>query len=348
MVSLSAVSVFSTTSQAILYGYAVFMFMLAMWIVVRDRQRGRINYYMIVPGCLLLGLGTAEMAVNIARLYIGFISKGPGLSGGPDAYFADVTEPSFVAKSCLYNAQTIVLDAVVIYRTYVVWNNLLVCLLPIAGWFGLVATSIGLNVALASDSSEKTNVFAIRTSEWITSLLALTLATNLSSTGLLALKIWLVARQSAQYRSGTVLTRVLRVAIESGAIYSLTITTMLILFLANSDGVFVLLDMISPIIAIVFNMLIIRIGLAKHPSFPSSGMNNAGVSASDWAAALAERSHSGGVRRRQDGSLEMRDLKVEITQVIERETEYGGSDMVSSRGSFRPAGSSKAADRGVV
>ena len=38
----------------------------------------------------------------------------------------------------------------------------------------------------------------------------------------------------------------LRVVIESGAIYSLTITTGLILFLAKSDGVFVLLDMVSP------------------------------------------------------------------------------------------------------
>ncbi len=114
------------------------MFMLAMWIMVRDRPHGRrINYYMVVPGCTLLVLATAvgrllhaglpgstgyrslycmrqEMGVNIARLYMGFISKGPYLAEGPETYFADATKPTFIVKSCLYNAQTIVLDAVVV------------------------------------------------------------------------------------------------------------------------------------------------------------------------------------------------------------------------------------------
>ena len=102
------------------------------------------------------------MAVDIARLYQGFISIGPNLPGGHEAYFADVTRPTFVAQSCLYNTQTIVLDAVVvslpplnrtsstmlmttvlqIYRTYVVWKSILVCILPIIGWLGLVGTRL--------------------------------------------------------------------------------------------------------------------------------------------------------------------------------------------------------------
>ena len=57
------------------------------------------------------------MAVNIARVYQGFLSKGPDLPGGPEAYFADVSEATFVLKSCLYNAQTLVLDAVVVGRS---------------------------------------------------------------------------------------------------------------------------------------------------------------------------------------------------------------------------------------
>ena len=54
------------------------------------------------------------MAVNIARLHEGFISRGPQLTGGPEAYFADTTSPTLIAKSCLYNTQTVVLDAVVV------------------------------------------------------------------------------------------------------------------------------------------------------------------------------------------------------------------------------------------
>ena len=85
MVSQSSAAVFSTTIQAILYGelfhvalrprdvrcaatdhkpgvgYAVFMFMLAMWILLRERQKPHVNYYMVmvIPGCTLLVLATA-------------------------------------------------------------------------------------------------------------------------------------------------------------------------------------------------------------------------------------------------------------------------------------------------
>ena len=85
---------------------------------------------------------------------------------------------------------------------------------------------------------------------------------------------------------------------------------------------------ISPIISIVFNMLIIRIGLARDPSFGSSSANNPSISASGWAGAFADRSRSvvgGGRRRGPDGSFEMRDLKVEITQVVEDDADYSTS-----------------------
>ncbi|PIL34446.1 hypothetical protein GSI_03222 [Ganoderma sinense ZZ0214-1] len=335
MFSLRAAGIFSTTMEAILYGYAVFMFTLAMWILLRDRHKRHVNYYMVFAGCTLLTLATAEMAVNIARVYQGFLSKGPDLQGGAEAYFADVSEPTFVLKSCLYNAQTLVLDAVVIYRTYVVWQNWLICVLPIIGWFGLLAGSIGLNVAIATASSHKGNVFAVQTGQWITAVYALSLATNISTTSLLAFKIWNVARKSAQYRSSNIFTPVLRVIIESGAIYSVTITAALISFVVQSNGVYVVLDMISPIISIVFNMLIIRIGLANDRSLGTSGAtsNGAAVSSAAWGAGATDRSaHPGSgavMRRRADGTFEMRDLKVEITQVVEHDGEYG-SELAAS------------------
>lgn len=61
---------------------------------------------------------------------------------------------------------------------------------------------------------------------------------------LLAYKIWTVTRRSAQFRSTNFLTPVLRVIIESGAIYSMTITAALISFVVKSNGVYVLLDMV--------------------------------------------------------------------------------------------------------
>ncbi|KAJ2988189.1 hypothetical protein NUW54_g9191 [Trametes sanguinea] len=181
MLTLQEAGILSTTFEAILYGYAVFMFSLAMWIMLRDRHERQVNYALVAAGCSLITLATAEMGVNITRVFQGFITKGPFLEGGPEAYFAVVSDPTFVTKSVLYNVQTLILDAVVIYRTYVVWQSGLIVLLPIIGWCGLLAGSIGLNVALVN-SEHMGDVFAVQTGRWITAVYALTLGTNLSST----------------------------------------------------------------------------------------------------------------------------------------------------------------------
>ena len=60
------------------------------------------------------------MIVNIIRVRQGFLTIGPRLSGGPEQFFRDVSTSTFVIKSCLYNTQTLILDAVVVrYRTLI-------------------------------------------------------------------------------------------------------------------------------------------------------------------------------------------------------------------------------------
>ena len=155
---------------------------------------------------------------------------------------------------------------------------------PIMGWLGqlgeplvvlyfgflnvlmgaLKAVSIGLNISLVTAGSHKGNIFATETGSWITANFCLTLGTNLSSTGewpfphfwssiynnhvvvvLLVFKIWSISRQSAQYRSNSVVSPTLRVIIESGAIYSMTITIALVLFAVKSPAQYILLDLVS-------------------------------------------------------------------------------------------------------
>ncbi len=83
---------------------------------------------------------------------------------------------------------------------------------------------------------------------------------------------------------------------------------------------------ISPIISIVFNMLIIRIGLASDRSFLGAASNTA---QGTWAAAASASIVDRAVRRRTDGTYAMKDLKVEITQVIEHDSEYTMVDTTS-------------------
>ena len=115
------------------------MFMLTIRTLFRNYGQRPLNYGMIAVACSLFLLSTAvsirsalmyptekcpeqeyrkqEMVVNVARLYKGFISMGPTLPGGPEEYFAfspSSGDPLFLIKSCLYNTQTVILDAVVV------------------------------------------------------------------------------------------------------------------------------------------------------------------------------------------------------------------------------------------
>ena len=62
--------------------------------------------------------------------------------------------------------------------------------------------------------------------------------------GLLAYKVWNVTRRTFQYRSSDGLAPVLRVAIESGAIYTVTMSAGLALFLLKSEGMLIIIDVV--------------------------------------------------------------------------------------------------------
>lgn len=71
------------------------------------------------------------------------------------------------------------------------------------------------------------------------------MTSNSKSLVLIALKIWLTERQtSAVFRSRSALS-VAIIVVESGAIYSIALLTVLALFLANSWAQYIVLDMVS-------------------------------------------------------------------------------------------------------
>lgn len=82
--------------------------------------------------------------------------------------------------------------------------------------------------------------------DWCVSDVSIPHSVSSPFAGLLAFRIWHVKRQSSKYLNHNRLTPILRVVIESGAIYSFTITAALITFVTKSNGVYVLLDMVRP------------------------------------------------------------------------------------------------------
>ncbi|CDO73859.1 hypothetical protein BN946_scf185016.g16 [Trametes cinnabarina] len=330
---LTGAAVFSTCFEAVLYGLSVFLFILTLWVLLRNRKERRVNWGMVsASSALLLFSSLQEMGVNMFRLYAGFVSIGPGLPGGPEEYFQDVSRVSCVLKSALLNVQTLILDGVVIYRTYKVWNNVYIVVVPVISWLCFLASDVGVDYSLAMTSPDSPSVWATNTARWIIANLVVALFANLTATLALAYRIWQVTRESAQYRTEGYLLPFLRIILGSGALYTVTISIALVLFLIGSNGVYVVLDMISPIISIVFNMIIVRVGLAADGALIPEPAKPVQPPTQDGSRAMPAVRRM--FRRQTDTDLEMRDINitVEIAQFVHEDTESRSSQTDEPKG----------------
>ncbi|EPQ51068.1 hypothetical protein GLOTRDRAFT_123329 [Gloeophyllum trabeum ATCC 11539] len=257
-IPLAEAVILSSSLEGILYGISVGMFGFTLWALFpKQRSKTTTNHAMIFAACALFLFSTLHIAVNIARMIVAFV----GIGSSSEAWLGAVSQKTYVLKSAIYILQTLTGDGVVIYRCYKVYRSPLVILVPCILWCSVLGTGTGV---LRTFSTADTNVFAHKTTVWVSAFWGTTLATNLTATMMLAYRIWRVDRSVAEMRRASSLKGVLRVVLDAGALYSITLLSALIPFICKSNGQYVVLDMITPIISIAFYMVLIRAGLARE------------------------------------------------------------------------------------
>ncbi|KAG1730237.1 uncharacterized protein EDB91DRAFT_1252708 [Suillus paluster] len=268
-IPLDTSAVVSTVMEGILYGFSVLMFMGTIWALTYKRRLKDINRTNAVVAVLLLILSTAHMVIDVIRIEEGLVTYRDTFPGGPPAFFADVAQNTFVNKNVIYTLQTMLGDGMVsfwqkIYRCYVVWKSLLIIIIPSVLWLGSTVSGFFAVHSVSQATSEAGNIFAKATGQWITTFYALTLATNLSASGLLGYRIWMVERNVSAIRAtkGSMMP-ILRVLVDAAVLYSVALLSALVCFVEWNNGQYVMLDMIMPIISITFYMVIIRIAINK-------------------------------------------------------------------------------------
>ncbi|KAF8548468.1 hypothetical protein OG21DRAFT_1423003 [Imleria badia] len=267
-IPLDKAELLSVLLEALLYGFSLLMFGATIWTLLFQRSIHQVNRMMFLVACALLLCSTAHLVIDIIRIMEGFIFYQDSYPGGPIAYFSEVSQWTFLAKNCVFTAQTLIGDSVVLYRCYLVWQSKLVMILPVLLWCAAGGTSTGTLSAYAASRVTQSGVFAGGLSLWITSFWATALATNLLTTLLLVCRIWYVDRKCARLWSHqkAQLKPILHILVDAGAIYSVTLLAALVCFINHSNGQYVILDMVTPIISITFYMVIIRVGLATRAS----------------------------------------------------------------------------------
>ncbi|KAI0360117.1 hypothetical protein OH77DRAFT_1447021 [Trametes cingulata] len=274
-VRLDLAAVVSTTLEAILYGFSLFMFGVTIYIL---RQNSRlldtpINYRMVAISCALLLCSTAHMIIDICRICNGLVWYRDTFKGGPIAFFSQPSETTFIAKNIVYVFQTLIGDGVLIYRCYVVWHSWRVVAFPIVLWFWVAVVSALSIHGSATVPAGTESIFVPSVGQWITAFYASTLATNFIVSFLLGYKIWVTNRRASRNRPGSLL-HVVRIIADAGLLYSAALTAALACFAQKSNGQYIVLDIITPVISITFYMVIIRVGIATsqrsvdHPAAP--------------------------------------------------------------------------------
>ncbi|KAG1818856.1 hypothetical protein EV424DRAFT_1404987 [Suillus variegatus] len=307
----------STVLEGILYGFSVLMFMGTMWSLTYKQHVRDINRPIFIVAILLLLLSTVHIVVNIIRVEDGLVKYRDTYPGGPRAFFADVSQETYVIKHALYVLQTLLADGVVIYRCYVVWQSVWVIILPSMLWCSVAVTGVTA-VYSVSQSSSSTSVFAQDLAMWIMGFLISTIAANASSSGLMAYRIWTIERNIARIRAspnGTMMP-ILHVLMDAAVLYSVALFTALVCYVCSNNGDVVMVDLAVPIISIAFYMVLIRIAVNRqHNYLPNVGTN---------------------AETRQSGNLQqypMQPLQVHISQ-------FTSSDNTSANeiGNERPSG----------
>ncbi|KAI0299226.1 hypothetical protein BC826DRAFT_64231 [Russula brevipes] len=254
--------------ELILYGIYVALFAGCVKVLYNKRRRGEGgNHRLILALAVLFVLITWHQVVDALRIYLGY--HGGQADQGADVYFLNVTAMLCVMKTAVYLAMTVLSDLFILYRCYIVWNaSIPIITLPVLLYLADIGTGVAAVYTLTLIGDDV--VFNLEQQRITNAFFSCTLALNAVCTGLIAFRIW----RAQQQTRGSNLMHVSVIVIESGAIYLSVLACVVASYNLESLLFFIFLDITSPVIGIVFSLIIIRISIGASskktcPSGPS-------------------------------------------------------------------------------
>ncbi|RPD79531.1 hypothetical protein L226DRAFT_567624 [Lentinus tigrinus ALCF2SS1-7] len=261
--------------QGIFYGIDLITVAYGLRVLLWTRDwhfkgRTRISWIMVGTTIAMFTIATLEMALGLLHNLQAFIYyTGPG---GAIAEFDDISSWVNVVHTANYIAQTFIGDGIMVYRCYVVyernWKVVLLKIpsLPACGW---VVVYIGATLHISATLNES------RLVPYITTVLSLTLAMTTMTTGLIVYRIMRISNGVASHDITRVggnlrLTRVVRILVESGLIYTASVVVFFGTFLASNNAQYPVADVVVQLIPISFTLILIRVdqGIAiETPTF---------------------------------------------------------------------------------
>ncbi|KAJ7174904.1 hypothetical protein C8R46DRAFT_1215064 [Mycena filopes] len=295
--------------EAVLYGIYFPVFWFGVYL---NRRRGFSSHQRVlfIASVLMFTIASLHLAINCFRMIRGYVDLGRA-PGGPVAFLGVISNWSHILQDVLYTVQSLLGDGMAILRCWILWNRqykliiLPSCLLTVSF---IAGTMVTVGFARIDPTA---SIFDPRLARWITVFFSCAVTQNVLTTGLMALRLWLTERRSAQFRWGRgVLLPIIRILVESASLYLFLEILLLALYSVNYNVQYIVLETVTPVIGITFGMITIRVMLR--------------------AQRIAEGKTEGNTTI---GSMPMHRLAVSITTRVEEDTcspQYDPFDMGKS------------------
>jgi len=228
-----------------------------LWIIINKSDTRR---PLVVTVCVMYILAFAQLAIDVQRAIEGFVEYAD-VPKGSLVFYGKLNDATELAKNIVYVLQTIVGDSIVVWRCYIVWGKRWpVTIVPILMLLLTAVAGFGTTY-IFSKVQPGDRVFISQLYPWITTYFSLTLATTVICTTLIAVRIWRGQMMMRQARLQSNLMPIMVTLVESGAIYAAALLSVIVTYATKNNAQYIVLDLLTSLIGIVFSLIIIRVGL---------------------------------------------------------------------------------------
>ncbi|KAK7036780.1 hypothetical protein VNI00_011446 [Paramarasmius palmivorus] len=205
---------------------------------------------------------TGHMGVNIARLVEGYV-KAP-TRAATIAYFLNLTVSSNIAKQFLLVIVNLFSDMLLTWRVYLIWQrNWMITLIPAFLCVGAFVCGIVTGV-YESLFEPGQSIFLSKISSWATSQFSLSLAMNVTTTILIASRIWYVTKgvreMTPEYMKPY--WRIIVIVVESASVAAVAQIIQLAFYVQKFPGIYFISDTIVQIVAMAPLIIIVLVGMS--------------------------------------------------------------------------------------
>ncbi|EIW56942.1 uncharacterized protein TRAVEDRAFT_49753 [Trametes versicolor FP-101664 SS1] len=239
--------------EAFLFGAFTITYTMGAWSLLTtlaSRRSSMRDWVLLSASTTMFALALAHLALSLKLTLVGFVNNAGSLYSvdnalsGASLWYSTLGAPRFG----IYVTQTLIGDAFMIYRLFLVWNrSRKVIILPI-----ILCTLDGVSGYLGITPS------------FVIVPLAFLFFSFISNTLCSALIMWRVLRNTNQYmplsaRLG-LLWKVVEAIVQSAAIYSLASIALLVTFFISPNiGFTACAGVFPPLIGLVFSFIVLRL-----------------------------------------------------------------------------------------